>query len=380
MIENVTLIGSPGAEPHAGTTLVIDGGRFSRLLDAADPSPPAALTLDAEGSFATAGFWNGHVHFTEPVWGDAASADPDDLRDALDAMLNRYGFTSALDTGSDIENTLALRDRIDAGELAGPRIRTAGGGLVPPGGSPAYLEVSLPELDTPEAAEDAVERVLDAGGDAVKLFTGSFVGPGRTAEMTVEVASAAVATAKRRGARVVAHPQSERGVRTALEAGVDVLAHTAPNGGPWSGALVSELVAAEIGLSPTLKLWRYELGRFGVPEDVIENVQAAARQQVGAFVAAGGALIFGTDVGYMTDYDPIDEYALLREAGIGFDEILRALTTTPERYYGDPASGGTVEEGKRADLVILRADPRVEIESLARPKWVVASGRIAHGL
>ncbi len=104
----------------------------------------------------TAGFQNSHVHFTESKWDNAADQDAKQLSANLTAMLNRYGFTTVVDTASDIVNTVALRTRIERGELRGPRILTAGWALYPPNGIPFYLELAAAgRAEATAAAGDA---------------------------------------------------------------------------------------------------------------------------------------------------------------------------------------------------------------------------------
>src|SRR3546814_6570480 len=81
--------------------------------------------MDADGGTVLAGFWNSHVHCTEPKWAGAADLPAPRLQSQLQEMLVRYGFTSVVDTGSDPRDTGPLRARIESGEIAGPRILTA---------------------------------------------------------------------------------------------------------------------------------------------------------------------------------------------------------------------------------------------------------------
>jgi hypothetical protein len=112
----------------------------------------------------TAGFWNSHVHLTQAVWNEAASAPADRLAAGLRAMLTSYGFVRVVDTGSEPGNTLALRRRVESGEIPGPAVLTAGGGLVPGGGTPFYLlPTRLPEIARPSDAEPAVAAMVAAG-------------------------------------------------------------------------------------------------------------------------------------------------------------------------------------------------------------------------
>ena len=81
------------------------------------------------------GFQNSHVHFTDDQW-SAAEQPASKLTTQLQAMLTRYGFTTVVDAASLLSNTVTLRQRIDRGEVSGPRIMTAGLALYPPNAVP----------------------------------------------------------------------------------------------------------------------------------------------------------------------------------------------------------------------------------------------------
>ena len=142
--------------------------------------PAGARVIDCAGGTVTAGFWNSHVHFTGDVFRAANTAPSESLAAALRAMLTSYGVVHVVDTGSDLLNTLALRRRIESGEVPGPSILTAGAGFAPAGGSPFYiLPARIPELTRPADAV-LVDAELARGGDIVKLFTGSWATPARS--------------------------------------------------------------------------------------------------------------------------------------------------------------------------------------------------------
>src|SRR5262245_56307921 len=128
---------SPADDPIRNATVLIEGGKIAAVGPAAGVEVPVgARTIDCSGLIITAGFWNSHVHFTERKWADAASIPAPELARQLREMLTRYGFTSVFDLSSPWENTRRIRQRINSGEVAGPRIRSTGEGLVPPGALP----------------------------------------------------------------------------------------------------------------------------------------------------------------------------------------------------------------------------------------------------
>jgi imidazolonepropionase-like amidohydrolase len=339
--------------------------------------PENAEVVDYSGATIVAGFWNSHVHFTEPHWAGTDTLPAAALSARLQAMLTRYGFVHVLDTGSWLENTLALRRRIERGDVSGPAIRSTGSGFVPPNASPFYiLPDRLPELGSPEDAEVKVARRISEGADAIKLFTGSYAAPTRIVPMPLPIVRAATAEAHRRRKPVVAHPSNDAGLAAALEGGVDVLAHTTPDGGPWDAGLVRRLAGAQMSLVPTLKLWTFELSRRGVDSSTVQRLLNVAIGQLREFVRGGGDVLFGTDVGYMTDYDPTDEYRYMERAGMSFQQILTALTTAPARRFGErERTSGRLEPGMDADLVILDGDPAKDIRALTRVRAVWRKGR-----
>lgn len=101
--------------------------------------PADARLIDFEGMHLFAGFQNSHVHFSEAKWQDADSVRAEQLSLQLEQMLLRYGFTTVVDTGSELSQTVALRGRIETGEIRGPRILTAGAPIYPHNGVPFYL-------------------------------------------------------------------------------------------------------------------------------------------------------------------------------------------------------------------------------------------------
>jgi imidazolonepropionase-like amidohydrolase len=92
----------------------------------------------------------------------------------------------------------------------------------------------------------------------------------------------------------------------------------------------------------------------------------------------GGTILFGTDVGYMTDYSTEEEYLKMAEAGMGFRDILASLTTVPAARHGRGQRLGRIATGFDADLAVLRSDPAQTVGAFADVVYVIRGGRIIH--
>jgi imidazolonepropionase-like amidohydrolase len=100
------------------------------------------------------------------------------------------------------------------------------------------------------------------------------------------------------------------------------------------------------------------------------------RAEVQQFHQLGGTLLFGTDVGYMTDYTTEGEFVELGRSGLDWKTVLAMLTTNPAARMGVSDSKGTVTPGKLADLTILDADPATDLTNFSRVHAVVRSGKV----
>ena len=375
---------SPEAPTIGDGVVLVSQGVITAVGSRAEvPVPPGAAVIDCTGTTITSGFWNSHVHFMPTAFQQADQAPAQRLTEALRAMLTSWGVVHAVDTGSLLENTLALRRRIESGEIPGPSIRTAGAGFVPVGGSPYYIRPArLPELTSADGTAAAVNDNLDRGADVIKLFTGSWARRDLIVVMPVDLVRAAAESAHRRGKLVLAHPSNSAGARAAIEGGVDVLVHTFPSEldrRPWDRELPRMMLERKMGLVPTLKLFPTELQKAGLPARVIEVVLANARDQLRAFAEGGGQVLFGTDVGYIADYDPTDEYVYMQQAGLSYPQILAALTTAPAARFGAAGRTGRLAVGLNADIVVIQGDPAQDIRALARVRTTMRAGRVIAG-
>jgi imidazolonepropionase-like amidohydrolase len=338
--------------------------------------PAGVPVLEAHGGSVTAGFWNVHVHFTEPHWARAQRAPASVLDGLLANMLTSHGFTSVVDLGSDPRHTYALRRRVAAGDLAGPTIYSAGMGLYPPRGLPYYVgeEVPwyvrwiIPKPRTPGAATRAVRRGLAGGADVVKLFTGSYIRRGTVLPMPEPIARAAVEEAHGQRRTVFAHPSNLAGTLVALHSGVDVLAHAPDSTEGIDEALIRALVGRRMVMVPTLQLFATVVTRDpGYLRPIHEIVRTFRR--------AGGELWFGTDVGFMTKYATEGEFRALVECGLDGPSLLAMLTTRPAARFA-PGDRGTIAPGQRGDLVLLDGDPYSDPMAFARVRATIREGRV----
>ena len=325
---------SPTEIPIRDGVILIQDGKIAAVGRRGSVTiPRGTRIIDCSGLTITAGFWNSHVHFLERKWANADKIPGPELRKQLEEMLTRYGFTSVFDTWSTWENTRRLRERIESGEVPGPRVRTTGEALIPKGGAPSQLTAdvlgfapySVPEVTSPAEALAAASKLLDQGVDGIKMYVRTFPPPSPL--LPENAVEAATREAHRRGKLAFAHPTDREGLLNAVRGGVDVIVHTTPQGGPWDETILTAMKQSNVALIPTLQLWGYETrhDRVSISDRFTEN----AIVQLRAWLAAGGTVLFGTDVGYMADYDPSEEYALMAKAGMDFRQILTSLTAQP---------------------------------------------------
>jgi len=358
-----------------GTVVIVDGRISAVGPDAAVPSGTTVLPCDH--CVVTAGFWNAHIHFTEPKWSLAEWKLTGELNSQLADMLTSRGFTTVVDTGSNLTDTLPIRRRIESGELAGPLIYTAGAPLYPPHGIPYYVRNALPrwlllflrQPNTPREAVHDVQRNLNAGADITKLFTGSWIARGQVLPMPLDIAKAAVERTHLNGRLVFSHPSNLAGTQVAIQSGVDVLAHAPDSPEGIDRALFATMVHQNMAMIPTLKMFATTVTKDPA---YLNPIYAEVRQ----FHSLGGQLIFGTDVGYMTDYTTQDEFEALGKCGLSPMDILAMLTTNPASRFGVSNTKGTVTPGKLADLTILDTDPSQDPIAFSKVRMTIRSGRV----
>jgi imidazolonepropionase-like amidohydrolase len=320
----------------------------------------------------TAGFWNSHVHF-ETGWANAQQTATAGLEARMQEMLTRWGFTTVWDLGSNPQNTLTIRKRVESGEVPGPRILMAGD-IFPKNGHPVYLpaEMQLIEAATPGEAAQESRQYLQLGLDGIKLFTGAFMGNKPVVNMDPAIVKAAVSVAHDEHKPVFAHPQNRAGVDNAVAGGVDVVAHTIPGEVSFTEDEIEAMKAHHVALIPTLTLWTTVVSDVERQKRMVEYGVAELRQ----YASVGGTILFGTDVGFQSKYDTTQEYEFMGRA-MSWRQILASLTTNPSEFFQSPTEG-RVAQGLRADLVVLDGDPADDVKNFAKVWTAIRDGKVIY--
>jgi imidazolonepropionase-like amidohydrolase len=375
VLKGGSLYASPEATPISDSVIVTSAGVITAIGRAGEVQiPPDARVIDCTGKTIVAGFWNSHAHFTEAVWKNAGSAPAAPLTSHMQEMLTRWGFTTVWSLGSDPGDSLALRRRVNADEILGPNIFLVGS-IFPRDGHPAYLpsEMQLPEAATPEQAAEMARNYMQIGLDGIKLFTGSYKGEDKpVANMDAAVAKAAVDIAHAQGKPVFAHPQNTAGIEAVIAAGVDVMAHTVARQPGYPPEQLARFKQQGIALTPTLSLF----AKLPLPPEIVGRIVDNVVGQLKSFSESGGAVLFGTDVGYIQLYDTTLEYQLMRRA-LGERQVLAALTTNPASYFKS-AKKGRLEKGFDADVVVLDGDPLADVTNLAKVAYTIRAGKVIY--
>jgi len=375
---------SPTESPiENGSILLHDGQILAVGPSSAIKIPRDATEIDCKGLFVTAGFWNSHVHILTPGLLHVREASAAELDKQLDIMFNRWGFTTVFDIASVLDNTLALRRRIESHGLRGPHILTVGEPIwtIEPVYVRDFLEENHIRIPDTETALQAISLVRDhaaKGANGIKLFTGSYQGGDKVAVLPLGIAKNAVLEAHRHHMPVFAHPQNLDGVEVAVDSGVDVLAHTVPQSPPWTPEFVSRLKSANLALIPTLTLFDFEARKEKGHDQEREAWITKMVAELRAYSEAGADILFGTDIGYTDHFDTSLEFTLMSQAGMNYQRILASLTTNPARRFGYSDHNGRIANGMEADLVVLRADPAQDATAFSKVRYTIRSGKLIY--
>jgi imidazolonepropionase-like amidohydrolase len=399
-IVGATLIDGTGAEPVDDSVVIVEGDRILAAGPRARTTIPAnAQVLEARGLALLPGLWEMHAHFTQVEWGPIYLA---------------AGVTTARDCANEFEFITAARDGVASGRGLGPRLLPAG---IIDGEGPRTIGVDT--AATPEQGVALVRRYADAGFPQIKIY--SSLKP----ELVPDIAR----EAHRRGMSVTGHIPEGMDLPRALEAGMDQINHITyvsknmrshEPGKPTKKSNPVDLAsqAREIDLDsdqakqiirllkehgtvidPTVALYELTrhpagrvpepglakvapelagpLGSMGVPAEMEKGTDALFRkyvQAVGVLHKAGVPIVAGTDQS-VPGHSLHRELELYVQAGMTPMEAIRSATIVPARAMKLDRQVGTIEAGKRADLILVAGRPDRAISDIRKVQTVIAAGR-----
>jgi imidazolonepropionase-like amidohydrolase len=391
-IVGARLIDATGAAAVEHSVVVVRDGR----IEAAGALgkvvvPPGMRVIHAEGKSLLPGLWEMHSHYSGVEFGPSLLA---------------AGVTTARDCGGEFDFLTHVRHAIEVEHELGPRLLLAG--LIDSGGP---LGFGAFDVNTPAEGVQAVDVYADSHFDQIKVYT----------QIKPEVLRAITAEAHRRGLSVTGHVPAADNAFEGVADGMDQINHLQfvtramlPDGSkePFDlkalnsergQNLISLLVEKHIVVDPTLG-WgemaghpksietasfepgvnaapyplasRFRnIGSAGLDEAKFKERMAINEKVVGALFAAGVPIVPGSDTG-LIGYGLDRELELYVQAGMTPMQAIQSATIVSARAMKREGDSGTVEVGKRADLVLLDGDPLVNIGDLRRVVSVVTDGRL----
>jgi imidazolonepropionase-like amidohydrolase len=386
VIRGGTLLRGPGLEPERGLALVVEGERIARIARESEIAHGRGWrVLDAAGHTVLPGLVEAHMHFfgskspdprmwsIEPPFLDCARAVFDAWK-VLD-----YGFTTVRDVGS--RNGVALKQAIDEGSIVGPRILPAHLGLSMTCGHGDVHNVPSKWLcgcsmmafivDGVDNVRQAVRQTVRDGADVVKVWVSGGTMSERDSledqHFSDEELMTIVGESHRLRRKVAAHAEGLLGARAAIRAGVDSIEH---------GFVLDEEACAEMRkrgtfLVATLALLDRVVNTPGVPEYAKVKARPMFQAHLDSFRLA---LQMGVKIGSGSDAfsDPITrfgeynirELALMVDAGMTPLAALRAATADNAELLGWARQIGSLDEGKLADVLLVKGELADSIEPL----------------
>lgn len=392
----------PGKAPRGVTSIVIENGRISAVLDGRQSGPAGARVIDLGNRFVLPGLIDSHVHLDSDAGGDAAlieSVTSSPALDALRAQWNgmktlRAGFTTVRNLGDGRGATLALRDAVEKGWVMGPRIIDAGRSISVTSG---HMDgtLSLAEglqsavnqdnlCDGADSCREAVRRQVRRGVDVIKIATtggvNSRIGAGLGQQMFADEAKAVVETAHLHGKKVAVHAHGTEGINVALAAGADSIEHgTMPN--EETLRLFKQGGAYYVSTLSTVNGYRERLAKDpnAYPSAVLEKVLwrlEVTGKALEKAVPAGVKIAFGTDAGVSKHGRNADEFELMVKHGMTPATAIVAATTNAAELLGLSKEVGALRPGMAADLIAVPGNPLADVTALKTVEFVMKGGRV----
>jgi len=342
---NGTLIDGTGREPVSDSVVVISEGKILASGRRGDVAiPEQSEILDVKGGTILPGFVNVHVHNA--------------FKESSLRAWAQQGVTTVRDVGAaePPSSAFAFRDSVRSNPFcarlvaAGPLVTVPGGYPIVPNNFPALAVTS------PEDAGRKTQDLIGQGADLIKISLEAGLG---LPTLTRQEVQSIVEAAHGRRVPVAAHATTSGFFRLALEAGVDDAAHSAVDYLP--DEVIERMVQAGMYLIPTLTAQR----KAG---ETLRNLRR--------FVSAGGKVALGNDGGYLAGLEvgmPIAEIEAMQEAGMSPMQIIVAATRNAAEVCRLDGELGTIEFGKRADILVVTGNP------LENPRALLDISSVIHG-
>jgi imidazolonepropionase-like amidohydrolase len=407
-----TLVDGFAGPPIRNSVILIDGDTIAAVGQVGTLAVPAgAEVISTEGMTVLPGLWDMHVHTMIVGHADYGHWDKayfsqfeSVIMPAAAKQLLVSGVTSARDLGGPLEQSIAVRDRINTGKIPGATLYVSG---------PFIQHAPYPNTDAyrwgvkgPDDGRAKVKKIAEAGVDVVKLIDQD--------QMTMEEVQAVVDEAHRHDLPVVAHSHRAEEIRRGIKAGVDCFEHTGLGTAPEYPEEILDLLktrAQTLYWTPTAgPLLLYEetrdnperlddpRWREGLPQHVVDDIAAslAHPERLDYFFAVprrspnvphkfrqlretGVTLLVGTDSGVPLNFHSdstwreIDAWVCV--FGVPAMDAIRAATYWPARAMKVEGDVGTVSPGKYADVIAVRGDVLRRPELLSDVEIVIKRGQ-----
>ena len=393
LIKGAKLINGKGGVIE-NAAILIDGETIVGVGRQADVAQPdGATVLEAAGNTIMPGLIDSHVHLVNtggPLSSiDSKQASDDDmmLRSIKNALLAiKSGITTVRDLGGKGFITVAVRDAIAKGVIPGPQIVSCASAVTTTGGHAHQKSI---EVDTPDEMKKAVRHIIKGGADCIKIFGSGGLGtPGSNPlapQYRGEEFRVAVEEAHRLGKHVASHVHPTVAIRSAVESGVDTVEHCSwmtPEGIKVDQDLLEEIIKKSVYISLAFPAAWYRVPLDEIKDNSITIAGREAMVQprynaIRQMYDSGALVVASSDAGGTSTR--IDEFALLLEflavtLGISPAKVITSATGLAAEAIGIGHETGSLEPGKKADIIIVDSDPLADITALQRVVTVFKGG------
>jgi imidazolonepropionase-like amidohydrolase len=382
--------------------VIVESGRIT-AAGSGLPVPAGARVIDLGDATLLPGFIDAHVHLTGESSEDWYRAAVEGLRRTVAEKAIRSteyarrtlmaGFTTVRNVGAEDYIDVGLRNSINAGIVAGPRMLVATqalgarGGHCDTTGFPYLLFGKEPGVaegiaSGADAFRDAVRFEVKYGADVIKVCaTGgvlSLTDEVDTPQLTQAEMDAIVDEAHRLRKKTAAHAHGAEGAKVAIRAGIDSIEH----GSFLDDEALRMMKERGTYFVPTLMAGEYAGGRKSTrtyPPEIAAKAKAALESRSVAFRNAlrmGVKIAFGTDSAVSPHGRNAEEFALLVEHGMTPAAALRTATSAASTLLGIDKRTGTLEPGKDADVVAVPGDVLADIRATEKVSFVMRAGKV----